>query len=581
MAGGIIYLEVDDEITSVASRVRGASEPRVAVVLPYGSRVATSRINFRLLARDALTHERRLSIVAGDPATRALAASAGLPVFATVNEYEASLADQPSSAGAASMVALSTAPAAVGGGDTIADVAPVATATVAPAPTVAPRPTVEPAPTVEPEPEPEPVPGDPSDATIAIDATGLAAAEPRSWPARLARPTILIALALIALLALAGGVGAFVLLPSASVIITPREEAVGPIQFDIVADPSATNPDPTNGIVPAQRLTADLSASDTFQATGKRVEQSAATGRVRFTSLNTAAANTIPAGSIVSTEGGIAFRTANAVTIPRATIVPPLSVQPGAASVDVTAVKAGSGGNVPANSITVVPRTEDPTITKVRNLEPTTGGSREEFKKVQQSDVDAALATLRSRLETEFEAKLAEPAFAPPGTTVFPDSAEVGEPAPTTDPQAFVGQELDSFDLGVHSTGSVIAVDETPIQGLAADRLAGSVAAGHQLVDGSTAVDVGAARVDGQRVAFPATASARQVVTVDPALVRAAIRGRSIDDARAALARFGDVKLSVWPDWVTSITTVDPRVDVTIRHPVAVETPPPSGSTGP
>jgi hypothetical protein len=81
MAGGILYLDVDDEITSAAARIRGAEGRRVALVLPYGSRVATSRINFRLLARDALTHEKRLSIVAGDAATRALAASAGLQFF--------------------------------------------------------------------------------------------------------------------------------------------------------------------------------------------------------------------------------------------------------------------------------------------------------------------------------------------------------------------------------------------------------------------------------------------------------------------------------------------------------------------
>ena len=85
MPGRIIYLEIDDEITSAAARIR-ASEARIAVVLPYASRVATSRINFRLLSRDALTHEKRLSIVSGDPATRALAASAGLPVFASVAE---------------------------------------------------------------------------------------------------------------------------------------------------------------------------------------------------------------------------------------------------------------------------------------------------------------------------------------------------------------------------------------------------------------------------------------------------------------------------------------------------------------
>ena len=92
MAGRIIYLEVDDEITSAAARIRDADADRLALVLPYGSRVATSRINFRLLSRDALTHDKRVSIVAGDAATRALAASAGLPVFATVAEYEIAVA---------------------------------------------------------------------------------------------------------------------------------------------------------------------------------------------------------------------------------------------------------------------------------------------------------------------------------------------------------------------------------------------------------------------------------------------------------------------------------------------------------
>src|SRR4249919_2026862 len=89
MASRLIYLEVDDEITSAAARIRAAEQDRLAVVLPHGSRVATSRINFRLLSRDAIEHDKRLSIVSADPATRALAVSAGLPVFASVAEYEA------------------------------------------------------------------------------------------------------------------------------------------------------------------------------------------------------------------------------------------------------------------------------------------------------------------------------------------------------------------------------------------------------------------------------------------------------------------------------------------------------------
>src|SRR5689334_16691018 len=93
MAAGIVYLDVDDEITSAASRIRSSTNPKVALVVPYGSRIATSRMNFRLLSREAMVSNRRLSIVAGDAASRALAASAGLPVFATVAEYEGAAGD--------------------------------------------------------------------------------------------------------------------------------------------------------------------------------------------------------------------------------------------------------------------------------------------------------------------------------------------------------------------------------------------------------------------------------------------------------------------------------------------------------
>ena len=87
----IVYLDADDEITSAAARIRAADDARVGLVLPFGSRVATSRINFRLLAREALVTGRRLDIVAPDQAARALAASAGLAVFGSVGEYESAL----------------------------------------------------------------------------------------------------------------------------------------------------------------------------------------------------------------------------------------------------------------------------------------------------------------------------------------------------------------------------------------------------------------------------------------------------------------------------------------------------------
>ena len=67
----IVYLDTEDEITTAASRIRGAGTPRVGLFVPFGSRVSTSRINFRLLAREALEAGRRLDILAPDASARA------------------------------------------------------------------------------------------------------------------------------------------------------------------------------------------------------------------------------------------------------------------------------------------------------------------------------------------------------------------------------------------------------------------------------------------------------------------------------------------------------------------------------
>ena len=86
---GIVYLDVDDEITSAAARIRGLEATAVALVLPYGSRLATSRINFRLLAREAVGQRAAGSSIVAPTRRRArcrLGRAAGLR---SVAEFEA------------------------------------------------------------------------------------------------------------------------------------------------------------------------------------------------------------------------------------------------------------------------------------------------------------------------------------------------------------------------------------------------------------------------------------------------------------------------------------------------------------
>jgi putative transcription antitermination factor YqgF len=565
----VIYLDVDDEITSAAARIRSVEESRVAVVLPYGSRVATSRINFRLLSRDALTHEKRLSIIAADAATRALAASAGLPVFASVAEYESSLGNEgvgdESSRGGVAPLAAATAGAAALGGATGVGAAPSGPAVSGPLTTAAAvgrasdtiradRPSGPVAPVDAGSWQPGPVAGGagagvPPQAAEGVGGGGAS------------RSTILVGVAILALAGLVAAVGAYLVLPSATIAVTPRPEAIGPVELTVVADPAAVAVDPVALVVPAQRVSIEVSAKDTFDATGKRVEETKASGVVRFENLDFLNDNTIQAGSLVGTDTGIRFRTNRTITVPRADIVG-LSLFPGRATVNVTAVKAGVDGNVDPNTIVRVPAGEDPIALKVTNPAATSGGTHEEFPRITAHDVETATATLQAQLDAAFQAQMADPALAPAGTTLFPQTGVLGKPTPTPEPATLVGTEVATFELQLAATGTVVAVDTAAVEAVADAQLRASVDPGHELVPGSVHVEVGPGVAAGQTVRFPVTATAQQVAILDPEHLKTQVLGKSIDEAHAILEPYGaqdrvcrtgsDRSVVRWPGRLTS-----------------------------
>jgi len=63
----VCYFDIDDEITNAVFRVRAADSSLVTLVLPRGSRIATSRINFLILAREARARSRTLRFFWGFP----------------------------------------------------------------------------------------------------------------------------------------------------------------------------------------------------------------------------------------------------------------------------------------------------------------------------------------------------------------------------------------------------------------------------------------------------------------------------------------------------------------------------------
>jgi len=493
--------------------------------------------------------------VTGDPSARALAASAGLPTHVSVAAFEAHSAGGSGGGpgGAAAASPGEGPPTDVEGGPTGSSAESPTIALIS-VPTIAyPKAATPPA------------------------RVGRRPA-PRSQGRRLA-----VFLVIVAVLA-GAGVAGFELLPSAAISLVPTTDRIGPMQFSVTAQPGVTRPDPVALLVPATQFTFDLDASDNFLATGVLVTETMATGEVTFSSLNTGNSNVIGAGSIVKTESGTEFRTIGSVTLPPAQIGivdGKFVIIPSTRKVGIEAVASGESGNVAAGAIVVVPEGENSQRTIVRNDAPTTGGSRTESPQVQQIDVDTALLELGAAISASFDDRIAGATEVPTGTTLFPETKVLGPSTPDPDPVTLVGAEVGQFEMSLRAQGSVLGVDPGPVSAIAEARLRAAVDEGFRLDEASVTITVGDPIVAGSVVTFPVSVRATQTREVDAAALLAKVRGLGLPQARTVLGDYGEVTISVWPDWVTTIPDSESRVTFTVVPPSDTSgSPAPTGSAG-
>jgi hypothetical protein len=560
----LVYLDVDDEITSAAARIRSTEADRITLVLPYGSRLATSRINFRLLAREAAARGKQLDIVCADASARALAAAAGLPVHASLAAFEARGAagiqdvtdgTEPGgtngSSGQAGAGASQGAVAAMGGAAAVGGAAAQLSL---------------------------PELADDDTATRVITVPRRSSPKvPLVGPARPPVPPRVAVAAGFGVLAavVIFGLLAAQLLPSATIVLHPRSAELGPLQLTVQARADVTTPDATNLVIPAQRYTFPLEATNTFTATGRKVVDAKATGNVTFSNFDTGSANRIDAGSIVKTKDGIEFATLADVTLPNATIQNFFTIVPSTSTVGVEAVLTGPEGNVGNETIVVVPKGENKRLLKVTNTEATSGGAHTEATVVSASDIANAQTALNDALQAQLQTQVSGASGVPSGVALFPQTATVGETTPSVDTTTLVGTAATEFDLGLTAEGSVLGVDPSPVQELVESRLEAQVDGGWSLAPGSTTFELGDPSVFGDTISYPVTISGTQVHDVDQTQLRAEIRGLVLAQARSRLDDFGDASISLWPDWVTTIPTNDDRIDLTIGEPRPAPSPTP------
>jgi len=523
----LLYLEPDDEITSVIRRLRGADAGRVVLVAPGRSRATSSVVALRLLSRAASEAGRSVALVA-DASTRALAGEAGIAAFGSVAE-----ATSPTSVPTAP-IAPTRAPIHVVRGAAVGRVRPPA----------APKPT------------------DGLDETVAVHLPRPVTASGAGGRAR--RRSLMPRWPwLAALLVVAVAAGA-ALLPGATVRITPATVAVGPLSYPV-------------RVAIDGHLADELEVTKPGTATGERLEEVPATGVVTFFNWNTVLVE-VPQGTHVSVGGTTAFVTLQRIVVPRGRFGAP--IKPGEKSAEVAAVAPGTGGNVAAGAIDTIDDSSVKAFLRgfpdnpnrlVTNDEATAGGLETSHPVIAQSDIDAVIAAIDADLQQQLADVLAgEPDrlyAAPPESEVLsidvPDDLVGTEDAPTFELTGML-----SIDRAYASRTDVEAAARSS---LLAD--SGAAPDGTTILADSIAVELGLATASGDELLVTASVMAAAAAVLDDGVVRDLVAGLTVEGARVALADLGEIEVDLWPGWLDRLPRLTFRIGVETVAPSPVESP--------
>jgi hypothetical protein len=507
----LLYLEPDDEITSVIRRLRGADVGRVVLVAPGRSRATSSVVALRLLARAAAETGRSVALVA-DASTRALAGEAGIAAFASVAD---ATSGTPSPA---EPITQTRAPIHVVRGAGVQRAHPAK----------------------------QPPVTDGMDETVAVHlppptpggASGRSRRRSRvpRWPW----------LAGVLVVAVAAGAA---LLPGATVHIRPATTPVTPQNFPV--ETAVTD-----------HLTQELRTAKEGTATGERLDQVAATGGVTFTNWSLVSVE-VPQGTQVSVGGTTAFTTVKRIVVPRGKFNGQ-AIQPGQASVAVIAVDLGPAGNVAAGAIDTV---DSPTVRAflrgspdnpnrlVTNAEPTTGGVETTHPVIKQEDVDATVAAVKADLQQQLDALLAQDS-----DRIFADAPESETPLVEVPPELVGKEDTPTFELSgtlqINRAFGSRADVETTASGAMPTTL------GKTIVPDSVVVVVQGAAEQGDSLLVQVSVTAEAAAVIDEAAMRDLVAGKTVEEARTALAGVGEIVVDLWPPWLDRLPDLSFRIDI-------------------
>lgn len=551
----VVYVDIDDDITSIIDKVEAAKEKVVALVLPKRATVLQSIVNMRLLKRSSVTAGKNAVLITSEEALIPLAGAAGLHVARNLQ----------------SVPAVPEAPKVSQQPSRVAEI-PVKEKKEVPVPVEAvdeedlpgkidyERPIGELATEHELE-HPEVIELDDEEAEeIGPEVEAAAKGPKKPNDKKLKIPNydkfrIILGLGILALIALIVFIVlAFTVLPKAVITIKTSSTPVA-ANFSLTTSDTAKSLDESKGIIPAAVKAADQPFSQTVQATGQQNNGQKASGSVVLVNCSTDNSNiTVPAGTGISSSG-MTFITQSTVSLPYSGHRPGGSCDNTptvtSGSTDVVAQQGGAKYNLPSGTSFDVSGYPSVTATNSSDF---SGGTDDIQTVVSQSDVDNAKGKITSadtdKFTQQFEKQLSDQ-----GYYVLTSTLKLSDPAATPTPA--VGQPASTVSVSIKITYTVLAIKKDDMKKALIDQLNQQIDQSKQKISDDNVLDNVSITVQNQTSPAVANLSISKSTTAVPIInvnkVKQQAVGQKSGDITASITNLPgvqDVNVKMSPFWV-------------------------------
>ncbi len=568
MHNPVIYLEADDEITTVVEKIRRSPADKLTVVVPKRAVVMQSIVNLQILGRQASQLNKTIAIVCTDAGGRALAQRAGLLVkkhisdpFPGGRKKVAVNGDGIRQSVPVQQIEKLREIYKEEGIEELPKAGPLATThTVERAARIAAQ---SPTKKIFAKKTVAPVVENLSGEEVAAEdrlAKVKAKVQPKS---RLPRKWVRYAILFVVLaLGILGTVLALVL-PKATIVVVPKSQAAT-ADPEITVQVGLTTADPVTLTIPGTLVQDQADSTKTFQASGTKTVGTPAVGAVNFSNSYSSDPRTIAAGTKLTVDGKT-YKLTSAVTIPGATISGGDTV-PGTATGNAQAENIGDTYNRGASTLAISGLSAAEAEKITARSDSFTGGTSEDKKIVTADDIKNGTAALLEDLGKQLLLRL--PTIDLGGKKILTDAIIVGVDA--AEPSLKVGDEGTEFSLKVTASAKAIVFDEAELKSIAESRLARDLPSDQEFLPdkaATTTYAMTAKDLVAGKMALKAHVEKFVIPKLDLAQFQRDLIGKTAPEARAyfsKLSQIDHVEVKFWPFWVQRIPKKTDRISITL-----------------